>query len=74
LSACPILLCRKETAVLVVEKAIMKMQKKTQRHTKGLTTQFIDFLYALEYELHAGMIFTTVAARRWRHMQINGHR
>jgi len=50
------------------------MQKKTQRHTKGLTTQFIDFLYALEYELHAGMIFTTVAARRWRHMQINGHR
>ena len=50
LSACPILLCRKETAVLVVEKAIMKMQKKTQRHTKGLTTQFIDFLYALEHQ------------------------
>jgi len=27
----------------VVEKAIMKMQKKTQRHTRGLATQFVDF-------------------------------
>jgi len=27
----------------VVEKAIMKMQKKTQRHTRGLAAQFIDF-------------------------------
>jgi len=27
----------------VVEKSIMKMQKKTQRHTKGLAAQFIDF-------------------------------
>ena len=27
----------------------MKMQKKTQRHTTGLATQFIDFLHALEY-------------------------
>jgi len=26
-----------------VEKAIMKMQKKTQRHTRGLAAQFIDF-------------------------------
>jgi len=34
----------------VVEKAIMKMQKKTQRHTRGLVAQFIDFLHALEYQ------------------------
>ena len=34
----------------VVEKAIMKMQKKPQRHTRGLAAQFIDFLHALEYE------------------------
>jgi len=34
----------------IVEKAIMKMQKKTQRHTKGLAMQFIDFLHALEYQ------------------------
>ena len=34
----------------VVEKAIRKMQKKTQRHTRGLTAQFIDFLHALEYQ------------------------
>ena len=30
----------------VVEKAIMKMQKKTQRHTRGLAVQFIDFLHS----------------------------
>jgi len=35
---------------LVVEKAIMKMQKKTQRHMRGLATQLIDFLHALEYQ------------------------
>ena len=34
----------------VVEKAIMKMQKKTQRHTRGLTAQFIDFLHILRYQ------------------------
>jgi len=34
---------------LVVEKAIMKMQKKTKRHMRGLAAQFIDFLHALEY-------------------------
>ena len=34
----------------VVEKAIMKMQKKTQRHTRGIAAQFIDFLHALEYQ------------------------
>jgi len=34
----------------VVEKVIMKMQKKTQRQTRGLSTQFIDFLHALEYQ------------------------
>jgi len=28
----------------------MKMQKKTQRYTRGLATQFIDFLHALEYQ------------------------
>jgi len=28
--------------VSVVEKVIMKMQKKTQRHTRGLAAQFID--------------------------------
>jgi len=44
----------------VVEKAIMEMQKKTQRHARGLATQFIDFLHALEYQLHVGMIFTTL--------------
>jgi len=33
-----------------VEKAIMKMQKKTQRHTRGLAVQFIDFLPALKYQ------------------------
>jgi len=33
----------------VVEKAIMKMQKKTQRHTRGLAAQFIDFLHTLEH-------------------------
>ena len=32
----------------IVEKAIMKMQKKTQRHTRGLAAQFIDFLHALQ--------------------------
>jgi len=26
-----------------VEKSIMKLQKKTQRHTRGLAAQFIDF-------------------------------
>jgi len=34
----------------VVEKAIMKMQKKTQWNTRGLAVQFIDFLHALEYQ------------------------
>jgi len=34
----------------VVKKAIMKMQKKTQRHTRGLAAQFIDFLHALVYQ------------------------
>jgi len=34
----------------VVEKAIMKMQKKAQRHTRGLAAQFIDFLHVLEYQ------------------------
>jgi len=34
----------------IVEKAITKMQKKTQRHTRGLAAQFIDFLHALEYQ------------------------
>jgi len=34
----------------VVEKSIMKMQKKTQRHTRGLAAQFIDFLHTLEYQ------------------------
>jgi len=34
----------------VVEKAIMKMQKKTQRSTRGLAAQLIGFLYALEYQ------------------------
>jgi len=34
----------------VVEKAIPKMQKKTQRHARGLAAQFIDFLQALEYQ------------------------
>jgi len=34
----------------VVEKAIMKMQKKTQRHTRGLAAQFIDFLHTSEYQ------------------------
>ena len=28
----------------------MKMQKKTQPHTRGLTAQFIDFLHTLEYQ------------------------
>jgi len=28
----------------------MKMQKKTQRYTRGLAAQFIDFLHALEYQ------------------------
>jgi len=32
----------------VVEKVIMKMQKKTQWHTRS--AQFIDFLHALEYQ------------------------
>jgi len=31
-------------------KGIMKMQKRTQRRTKGLAAQFIDFLHALEYQ------------------------
>ena len=47
----------------VVETAIMKMQKKTQQHTRGLAPQFIDFLHALEYQhinIHAGMAFTTL--------------
>jgi len=34
----------------VVEKVIMQMQKKTQRHTRSLAAQFIDFLHALEYQ------------------------
>jgi len=34
----------------VVETAIMKMQKKTQQHTRGLAAQFSDFLHALEYQ------------------------
>jgi len=34
----------------VVEKAIMKMQKKTQSHVRGLAAQFIDFLHAVEYQ------------------------
>jgi len=34
----------------VVEKAIMKMQRKTQPHTRGLGAQFINFLHALEYQ------------------------
>jgi len=34
----------------VVEKYIMKMQKKTQRHLRGLAAQFINFLHALEYQ------------------------
>jgi len=34
----------------VVENAIMKRQKKTQRHTRGLAAQFIDFLHALKYQ------------------------
>ena len=34
----------------IVEKAIMKMQEKTQRHTRDLAAQFIDFLQALEYQ------------------------
>jgi len=34
----------------VVARAIMKMQKKTQPHTRGLTAQFIDFLHTLEYQ------------------------
>jgi len=28
----------------------MKMQKKTQPHTRGLAAQFIDILHALEYQ------------------------
>jgi len=28
----------------------MKMQEKTQRHTRDLAAQFIDFLQALEYQ------------------------
>jgi len=43
-----------------VETAIMKMQKKTQRHTRGLAAQFIDFLHSIEYQQHAGMIFITL--------------
>jgi len=34
----------------VVARAIMKMQKKTQPHTRGSTAQFIDFLHTLEYQ------------------------
>jgi len=34
----------------VIERAIMKMQKKTQRDARGLAAQFIDFLHALEYQ------------------------
>jgi len=34
----------------VVEKAIIKMQNKTELHTRGLAAQFIDFLYALKYQ------------------------
>jgi len=33
-----------------VEKAIMKMQKKTKRHTRGLAAQLIDFLHAFKYQ------------------------
>jgi len=52
LSACPILLLLKGEGCLdsVVEKAIMKMLTKTQRHKRGLAAQFIDFLHALEYQ------------------------
>jgi len=34
----------------VVEKAIRKMQKKTQRHTRGLNAQFSDFLHTIGYQ------------------------
>jgi len=54
-------LIRKQLSV--VEKAIVKMQKKTQRHTRGLGAHFIDFCARLRistYQLHAGMIFTTL--------------
>jgi len=34
----------------VVETAIMKMRKKTQRQTGSLAAQFIDILHALEYQ------------------------
>jgi len=47
----------------VAEKAIMKMQKKTQWHTRGLAAQFIEYFAHLRistYQLHAGMIFTTL--------------
>jgi len=35
----------------VVEKAIMKMQKKIQRLTRGLAAQFINFLRVLKYHI-----------------------
>ena len=38
------------SCVPVVEKVIMKMQKKSQWHTRGLAAQFIAFLHALEYQ------------------------
>jgi len=41
----------------VVEKAIMKMQKKTQRHTRGLVAQLIDFLHSIEYQHINCMIY-----------------
>jgi len=34
----------------VIEKAIMKMQKKSQWHTGGLAAQFIGVLHASEYQ------------------------
>jgi len=48
----------------VVEKAIMKMQKKTQRHTRGLSTQFIDFCTSYNINISTTrwneMIFSTL--------------
>ena len=46
----------------LVEKAIMKMQKKTPRHTKGLACSLSIFarLRISTYQLHVGMIFITL--------------
>ena len=49
--------------VPVVEQVIMKMQKAnmwTQQHTRNLDVKFLNCLHALEYQLHAGMIFATL--------------